>query len=354
MKKIGLLIMILGCTIQMNAQAFGELYQAKGKYEKTDSVYVTKYVDGVPAGRYMVTGDDKLRIMKAIGFILDVYEPEKVKMMDAITTRQPYAYLRNVAPMDKGVVYEAAPFLRYQMAPYGEMTGYEPEKRSHIGGILIHADKNDSTVVLGTVNRTADGKDTLFTYPLQYVKAMPVKGEATLDEVQALREVMKKVDGYAQKYVYYGTRWELLEHGFAKVSWYKDGLLKRKTSIRTVNLMSTLNHYLRTLLIDETGRGYGGCIVLPHGYKVGMTTDDFTRDTHNRYKELIKEDCVIIEFPGRVDKVNCKGLLIQLGKTPARVYGLTDDGIVGAPFLYYTKSKNTRKFNAWLKKNCQK
>lgn len=351
MKTTFTAITALCCTLQMHAQAFGDLYRSIGRYEISDTVFVTRYMDGVPSHTYTVTGDDKLRIMKAIGFIVDDHQPELVGMQDALTRRQPYSYLRNVAPIDKGVVYEIAPFLRYQMLPYRLITGTGVQHRSHIGGILITGDRRDSTVVFGTVAHRPDGQTTLFNYPLQYVRAVPSEGRYTWSNVQALRNLMSRLDRYAGTFVHYGTPWQLQQSGQVRVNWYKGGVLKRQSTIASDTFMPWLNGYLRSLYIDRTGRGYGSSIVIPGGYRSGMTADDFTRDTHNRYHELIRQDCIEILLPAEVKSPHVRGILIQLGKQPARVYGLTDEKIVGEPYLFYTDRTATTRFNRWLKKN---
>lgn len=351
MKPISTIIIALCCTLQMHAQAFGDLYQSRGNYEIPDTVFVTKYMNGVPSNIYTVTGDDKLRIMKAIGFIIDDHQPELVSTSDALTRRQPYAYLRNVAPIDRGVVYEIAPFLRYQMLPYKLMTGNTPEHRSHIGGILITANPNDSTVVFGTVAHRQHGQSTLFNYPLQYIKAEPSEGRSTWQNVNELRKLMKRLPRYETRFIHYGTPWQLRTSGPVRVNWYKRGVLERHSTIASDIIMPWLNSYLRSLYIDKTGRGYGNTIVVPGGYKSGMTADDFTRDTHNRYDEIIKGDCIEIILPDIVEHPHVRGIIIQLDNKPARVYGLIDEKLVGAPYLFYTDRTAFKRFNRWLKKN---
>lgn len=351
MRRTFTAITALCCTLQMQAQAFGELYESGGRYEIADTVFVTKYIDGVPANTYTVTGDDKLRIMKAVGFIIDDHQPELVDVQDALTRRQPYSYLRNVAPIDKGVVYEIAPFHRYQMLPFRRIAGTGVHHRSHVGGILITGDRRDSTVVFGTVALRPEGQTTLFNYPLQYVKAEPSEGRATWRNVQALRKLMPRLFRYEDSFVYNGTPWELRQSGQVRVNWYKKGVLKRQSTIASDTFMPWLNAYLRSLYVDKTGRGYGSNIVIPGGYRPGMTADDFTRDTHNRYEELIKKDCIEILLPGEVTFPHVRGILIQLGKQPARVYGLIDERLVGAPFLFYNDRNATARFNRWLKQN---
>lgn len=351
MKAIIIILTTLCCIFQMHAQAFGGLYQSAGRYEIPDTVFVTKYVDGVPSNTYTVTGDDKLRIMKAIGFIIDDHQPELVSKEDALTRRQPYSYLRNVAPIDKGVVFEIAPFYRYQMLPYKNITGNVPEHRSHVGGIVITANRNDSTVVFGTVAHRADDRTTRFNYPLQYIKAEPSEGKNTWKNVQELRNVLKCLKKYECDFIYYGTSWAIAKSGEAQIKWYKKGFVEKQSTISTDKLMPWLKSYLRTLYIDKSGRGYGNSIVIPGGYKSGMTADDFTRDTHNRYEELVKQDCIEILFPEEIEYPHVKGILIQLGKKPARVYGLIDEEVVGAPYLFYTDRTATKSFSRWLKQN---
>lgn len=351
MKRLGLTLSACCCAMGLFAQTFGDMYRAKGKYEIQDTVYVTKYVNGVPHRNYRVTGDDKLRIMKAIGFMLDVYTAETVPAEDRITTAPLYAYMRNVAPLDSGTVYEIAPFFRYQMAPYRNFYGNGRRNRSHIGGILIREDKNDSTVVLGTVHRSVQGRDSVFAYPYQYVKAVPVQGQGTLDEVQALRKLMKRMHKYEIPFVGYGTPWQLENPGMVTVKWYRKGVVKRQRTIHSDRLMPMLGGYLRTIDIDKTGRSCYRTVVLPGGYRPGMVAHDFTRECHNSYADIIKGDCIEIVFPSMVRDKHLGGLLITTGDTPAVVYGLMDNDIVGAPYLFYSDRYTTRRLSTWLKEN---
>lgn len=351
MRKTFILLTALCCTLQMHAQTFGDLYQSRERYEMSDTVYVTRYMNGVPSDTYTVTGDDKLRIMKAVGFIIDGHQPELVNKEDALLRRQPYAYLRNVAPLDKGIVYEIAPFFRYQMLPYRNLTGNMPEQRSHVGGILITGETGDSTVVFGTVARRHEGNVTVFNYPLQYIKAQPAEGHATLVHVQELRRLMKRMYRHESNFLLYGTTWTLKENGTATVRWYRNGVLERQSAISSDRLMPWLNGYLHTLYFDLTGRGYASTVVLPGGYRTGMTADDFTRESYNRYDELIKRDCIEIVLPSEVEYPHVCGLVIQLADKPSRVYGLLNGTLVGAPYLFYTNRTSTNRFNRWLKHN---
>lgn len=349
MKKTLLTTLTLFGALQMHAQAFGDIFQSSGKYEITDTVYVTRYENGVPARSYTVTGDDKLRIMKAIGFIIDDYRTAEIPLTDPLLRKQPYSYMNSVAPLDKGTVYEIAPFYRYLRSPYRLFTGDAVHRRSHVGGILITGEKNDSTVIFGTVARGVEGRDSVFNYPLQYINGVPVEGKATLTQVQALRNLMKRMYRYSTGFSFFGTELQLPDTGDVRIVHRKKGIIVKQRTLPAVNVKPYLGNYLRTLYVDNTGRGYARSMVMPGGYKAGLTADDFTRDSYSAYHDIIKGDCIEIVYPSSLQQWNVKGFLIQINAGPARVYGLADDTVLGWPYLFYTDDTTTRRFARWFK-----
>ena len=354
MRKLGLTISCCCCAIGMYAQTYGQMYNAVGQYEMDSTVLVTKYVKGVPQENYKVTGDDKLRIMKAIGDIMERYQAEEVPVEDSISVFPLYAYHRNVAELDKGVVYEIAPFKCYQMTPYRNLKGTKRRNHMPIGGILISAEKKDSTVVLGTVHGRTQGKKNYYAYPYQYVKAIPVKGQQTLEQVKTLRKIMKKLHKHKITFPHYISTWEIEEPGVATIKWHKNGVVTRIQNIHSDKLMPVLENYLQTTAIDKTGRGYYQTLVVPNGYRTGMTAENFTKETYNSYKDILKKEAIEICLPSKIKNINNKGIIIQTGNITNRIYGVGDNEIVGPPYLFYTDKSKTRNFNTWLKKNSNK
>lgn len=341
----------------VSAQTFGEMIYNTNKYELDDMVVVTSYHKGIPTGKFHVTGDDKIRIMKAVGFIQEVCKPEYVRKEDAITIVPLYSYARNLAPLDSADTYEIAPFLRDRKNPFGPALDWKGEYMSDIGGIVISADKNDSTVVFGTVCSAGDPTkrdhfyrmDSIFSYPYQYLGTVAEKPSA--ERVQALRTLVQQIERYRTGFYYYGDEWTLDKKGGAVIQWYTDGKCVMKGVIDSDKLLARLYKYFPTLAKDYTGRGFYRCSRFKDGYKSGLTFTTAYEGLVNVYEDISKGDFVKIMFPGRETRLDVSGLLIQTGEENGRVYGLYGEDTAGYPYLFYNDDANTRKMVKWMKKH---